>query len=895
MPDETVEDGDAPLGEVLGPLPLWAVVAVIAALVGEGLGPLAGASVGAGVTPVLVVLGLLCSAVMVTVLVTVRGSAARDGGEAARARSGAMLLGGGLVAVVVAVAALVRLLALESGSLVELAAQGGVRRLEAEVVHEPRPIASGWHVLVRVTAVDGQPTRERAAFTLDDVDTPPTLGSRWELTASARPLPEGGYGRWLSRQHASVVLDLRDRVAADTPGALAAASEHVRARIRAAATRYLDDRVGGLLVGFVTGDTRLLPDADVAAMRATSLTHLTAVSGANVAIVAGGTLVLLTALRVGARGRRRVLAITVVGFAFLTRFEPSVLRAGTMALLVLLVAARGMPRDARHALAGAVLVLVLLDPRLAGSLGLLLSATATAGVLVAAPVVARRLGRLPRRLRTVVAITIGAQIAVVPLLLGTFGEVPLASLPANVIAVPAAAIAASLSFLGSVAATVAVELGAPLFWLAGWPARIVLGAAHGLADVGGTASVDRPTTVVALTAGCVWVLAPPRTRSARWAGAAVSVTLAVALALPVIGGLPPRELTVTAIDVGQGDAFLVESPQARILIDAGGDEAAARWLRHHGRRHLDLVIVTHPHLDHVGGVPEVLRRLRVDAVWYRPVPTDLPAAAEVLAVAAARAVPVVGPEPGQQVRVGDLDLEVLHPPPGRPYRWSRSEPNDTSIVVRITWGDRRVLATGDIEEPAQQELLAERPMQLRAELLLVPHHGAGTTEPAFLTAVAPQVALISVGHGNPYGHPAPHVVAWLEQLGAAVHRTDRDGTVQVTVPSPQEVPAAGRASDGSAVVTPAEPGKVARRLPSGDGGRHRRRRGMPPLPPRRRGIHGRVPDVPQDGHTGLHPAAVLARGPGRDRHRDLPHDAGRQRPARRRHARARADRRPDLR
>ncbi len=779
-PGDEPED-DAPLGDVLGPLPLWAVLAVLAGLAGERVGEWllpAWPSILQGTALPAILVGTWS----LVVLVAVAARRARWTVSAGGCGSKLSAVGGLLVVVVVGVAATCRVLALGPGILSQLAEQGGTRRLEAVVVHEPRPIASGWHVLVRVTAVEGRATRERAALTLEAHDPPPGLGTRWDVHASARPLPDGGYGRWLSRQHASVVLDADRIEVVGSPGALAAASEHARARIRGAATRYLDDREGGLLVGFVSGDTRLLPEADAEAMRATSLTHLTAVSGANVAIVAGGMLLLLTVLRAGARLRRWTLGLTVIGFAFLTRFEPSVLRAGSMALLVLLVAARGMPRDARHALAGAVLLLILLDPRLAGSLGLLLSATATAGVLVLAPIVSQRLVRVPRRLRSVVAITLGAQIAVVPLLLGTFGEVPLASLPANVVAVPAAAVAATLSFLGSVLAVGHLELGAPLFWLAGWPARIVLAAAHGFAGIGGVAEVARPITVTALVAGCLWLLAPRGSGRARGAATIAMLAMVVATVGPYVSAVPPRQLTVTAIDVGQGDAFLVESPRARVLIDAGGDDTAARWLRRHGRRHLDLVIVTHPHLDHVGGVPEVLRRLRVDAVWYRPVPTELPEAAEVLTVADARQVPVRGPFPGDQARVGDLDVEVLHPPPGRPYRWSRSEANDTSIVVRISHDDRRMLAPGDVEQPAQRDLLATMENHLAAELLLVPHHGAATTESAFLAAVGPRVAVISAGRENPYGHPSPETVGYLQALGVEVRRTDLEGTVRVTAP-----------------------------------------------------------------------------------------------------------------
>jgi competence protein ComEC len=782
-----------PAGRVLGPLPLWAPVLVIAALVGEQLAlrspePTRVAALAA-VAGVVMVVALLwrfvwmgCRA-MVASVPSVWVTPASD-------RAGALAL---LAVTAVGIAtAGARVATSDHGILPRLAARGGAQPISATVVHEPRPTANGWHVLVRVEEVAGIRTRERAAVTVED--DPPALGQAWRADATARPLPDGGYGRWLARQHAAVVLDAPSWERVGEPGPFYRASEHVRDRVRVTATARQPVRVGGLLAGFVTGDTRLLPDADAEAMRATGLTHLTAVSGTHVAILVGGVLGACALLRVGARGRRRVLLVVLVAFAFLTRFEPSVLRAGTMGLVVLLAGARGLPRDARHGLAGAVLLLVLLDPMLAGSLGLLLSASAAAGVLLIAPVVRDRLHRVPRRLAEVLGVTIGAQVAVVPLLLTTFGEVPLASVPANVVAVPAAAVAVATSFAAALASLVAPGVAAWLFVAAGLPARGVLWSAHTFADVGWTATTARPATVLALSAGILWLLVPPRRPGLRAAVAVATVAALLVAGAPLVTGrLPASTFTVTAIDVGQGDAFLVETPGARVLVDAGEDAAAARWLRANGRRRLDLLIVTHGHLDHIGGAAEVLRTLGVEAVWYRPFPTELPEAADLVETAHDLRVPIRGPTAGDRAVVGDLHLEVLSPPAGRPYRWSRSELNDSSLVVLATWEGRRALLTGDVEAPGQADLLAlparlGRPDLLDVELLTVPHHGSATTDPAFLRAVAPRVALISAGVDNRHGHPHPDVITVLDELAVEVRRTDLEGTFQVEVPAPRALP-----------------------------------------------------------------------------------------------------------
>ena len=361
-------------------------------------------------------------------------------------------------------AIVVRLETTTMGLVPGLVDRGGVVVIEAKVAAEPRKGTLGWQTALRVSAVEGHATRERVNATLDGALP---LGTPVVLRASARPLPDGGYGRWLRQQHAVAMLDVREVHVTGSPGSFTSSSEFVRERIRSAATRHLDDDVGGLLVGFVTGDTRLLPDADVEAMQATGLSHLTAVSGSNTAVLLAGIAFVLSVARIAARVRWGLLALVVPWFAFLTRLEPSVLRAGTMALLVIATAIRGVARDPRHLLAGAVLLLLVIDPMLSWSLGLLLSAGATLGVLVLAPVLAARFARsLPRPVAALLGITLGAQLAVAPVLLMSFGRIETVSVPANMLAVPLAAVGAAIAFVASALALVSPAAAGSVFVLA---------------------------------------------------------------------------------------------------------------------------------------------------------------------------------------------------------------------------------------------------------------------------------------------------------------------------------------------------------------------------------------------------------------------------------------------
>jgi competence protein ComEC len=499
----------APVGEVLGPLAPLVLVGMVA-------GRIAAISVSRGPLRHHVLVGLLIAAALALVATLLLEQAG-----APLAASGMLLVAGILV---VGGGVVVRVATSAMGLLPDVAARGGVVVLEGRVAAEPRSGDRGWQTIVRVHGVDGTRTRERAAVVLP---TALPLGTPVRMSVTARPLPDGGYGRWLVQQHATVLLDERETIVIGGPGRFSSASEHVRDRIRRAATKHLPEDVGGLLTGFVTGDTRLLPESDVVAMQATGLSHLTAVSGSNTAVLLAGVAGLLALARVPARVRWLVLGLTVPWFAFVTRLEPSVLRAGAMALLVIAAAVRGVARDPRHLLAGAVLLLILIDPMLTWSLGLMLSAGATLGVLVVAPELVRVFERhLPRRVAQLLAITLGAQSAVTPVLLAGFGTLELVSVPANMVAVPLAAVGATIAFVASAVALVHLPTAGSLFVLGGPAASGVLAVARTLDEVGG--AVVLPDTPLArpsaflMTLGLLlgWALRralrspgrPPRTR-----------------------------------------------------------------------------------------------------------------------------------------------------------------------------------------------------------------------------------------------------------------------------------------------------------------------------------------------------------------------------------------------
>jgi competence protein ComEC len=240
---------------------------------------------------------------------------------------------------------------------------------------------------------------------------------------------------------------------------------------------------------------------------------------------------------------------------------------------------------------------------------------------------------------------------------------------------------------------------------------------------------------------------------------------------------PPSGLTVRFLDVGQGDAALITSPGGvTILVDGGPDEAqVATELVALGVRRLDVVVASHPHADHVVGLPAVLARIPVALILEPGCPSDSPDADALADAITAEDVPVRTPRAGEVLSVGDVLLEILSP--DRCWTGTESDTNNDAIVVRASIGEDSVLFATEPEEPAQQVLL-DTGIDLTADVLKVPHHGAATSIETFFQAVDPRLAIVSVGE-NTYGHPVPEVLDWLRETGAEVLRTDRAGTVTV--------------------------------------------------------------------------------------------------------------------
>lgn len=558
--------------------------------------------------------------------------------------------------------------------------------------------------------------------------------------------------------------------------------EPLRAGLRHS-VRGLPPEPRGLVPALVVGDEQQVPDDLRDDMRATGLTHLTAVSGANVAIVLGALLGLARWSGLRSYALPVVGASAVLVFVVVARPQPSVVRAAAMGLVALAALSAGGRRRGTATLGTAVLVLLLADPWLARSPGFALSVLATGGILVLAPVWRDAMPWLPKPLAEALSIPLAAQVACTPVLFVLSGDASLVSVPANLLAAPAVAPATVLGAAAAVVAPVFPWAGPLLGWPAGIAAWWIVVVAERGAQLPG-ATVGWPSgpwgAAGALGVAVLAVLLLPVVLRRRGVAFAVVALLAVVLARPPLPGWPPAGWVLALCEVGQGDAVVLNlGDRSAVVVDAGPDPVAVDGcLDRLGVTQVPAVLLSHFHADHVDGLSGVLAGRRVAEVVVSPLDDPPAQARRVRELAAEAGVAVRVAEVGERHRAGPVHWEVLWP--RRLISGDGSAPNNASLVLLAEVHGVRLLLTGDVE-PAAQRALLRSGTDLGVDVLKVPHHGSAAQEPQFLLAAGARLALVGVGEGNTYGHPAGATLDLLISTGARVLRTDVDGTVAVVV------------------------------------------------------------------------------------------------------------------
>jgi len=652
-------------------------------------------------------------------------------------------------------------------------------------------------------------------------------GDRLRLTTRVE-LPEDfdgfAYREYLARQGIGGIGEAQSAERVARPNGPGAWLPSIRNALLDGLNRVVPEPEAALGAGILLGvRSAIAPDINEAFARA-GLTHVVAISGWNIAIVAA--LVAAVARPVERRGGRWSGAVlvtaTVAGYVVLTGATPSVMRAALMAGALLVARLGGSRAHAGSALGLAALVMLIAAPSLLWDVGFQLSLLATGGLIWFGGPIERRLAGWPGLIREPVALTLAAQVTTLPVILVNFERLSLVAPVANVLVVPFVPLAMLFSAAAAVVGVLTMPLPVPLVsdaaaWLAGGAAWLVLRTMVALGTAIASvphASVDVivPAPLAAawlpIVALASWALGPGQGRTgepraeARPAGQRRLMRLARRILRPLplaaglilvlgaisLGSLPDGRLHLTVLDVGQGDALLVETPSgATILIDGGPDPELT--LRRVGAnlaffdRRIDLMVLSHPHQDHVAGLVDVLDRFSVGALLHAGIHFDNQAYDQLLADAAGERTLAVGlARAGQVVRLDEgTTIEVLYPGEADAAApLPHGDINNGSIVLLLRHGEFEALLTGDAEAPIE-DILLRRGLVPRVEVLKVGHHGsASSTTVPFLEAARPGVAVISAGVDNEYGHPAFETLQALEAVaGLTVYRTDRDGDVEI--------------------------------------------------------------------------------------------------------------------
>ncbi len=589
-----------------------------------------------------------------------------------------------------------------------------------------------------------------------------------------------------------------ERRGTDGGGGPLAVTYALRDRLIQAVNGLLPPEQASLLIAMTLGERSGIPRRITEAFRASGTYHILAISGLNVSLLAGALFFLLKAVRVPLRVSALVSMGLITFYAALAGGSASVVRATVMADVYLLGLVLDREADSLNTLALSALGLLLWQPLYLFDVGFQLTFVATGAIVVA-------VNRLPsaslpvpwRWAVTPLVLSIAAFLGTAPILVSTFHRLSLIGILANLPIVPLSGLLTGAGMLFAVLATVVPHSLGWFTVLTGWLIDLLVGLADWFARLPFASVQLFSPSIPMMICYYVGLGAAIAAMGRRWlrytayAAAVAGVVLIGVRLLPIFQNGPLR---MTVLDVGQGDAIVLELPGKRtILIDGGGlfddrfdigEQVVVPFLLSRWIGHLDAVILSHPHPDHLNGLQAVLRRIPIGQVWDSGQRTAMPTYLWLEEVLRDKRIPHKILQDGYRTsEFAPVQIAVLHPSnamlSGSP-RGHFSDVNSNSLVLSVKYGKVTLLLPGDIEEEAEAQLI-EQGADLQAQVLKVPHHGGRTSssEP-FLARVHPRVAVVSAGYRNRFRHPHQETLDRYRAAAIDLYRTDLDGAVTVT-------------------------------------------------------------------------------------------------------------------
>ena len=610
---------------------------------------------------------------------------------------------------------------------------------------------------------------------------------------------EFDYELYLARERIFTCLNIwqeKDiqKIGEDNSSFLVTFSLSARNKIKEVTTQTLPPPYNYLLVGMLLGEKRFIP-ADLKEVFAEAgIMHILAVSGLHVGIIAMALLFFLSMLRLPKKPKLLILISILIMYASITGFRPSVLRATIMFILLIGGKLINRSRNLNISLFFAAFLILLSNPLILYDAGFLLSFIVTFFIINLAPILQGLFSKVVVWITNPLAVSTAAWIGIFPLSAYFFTKVSMISIVSNIFIIPLTGIAVILGFVTFFVGLISISLASMIAGINYLILNLITLIAKSFSSLPfAFIYVAQPSVIVIilyyLMVLFIIEMFCKKTLSQKIKKKAGLIVLSlISLIIIVQVFYPVDDLKVNFINVGEGDCILIEAPgKTNILIDGGGtplsdfdvgSKIVVPYLRRKGINEIDLLILTHPHIDHLEGVLPVLEELKVDAVLDSGLNCDLSEYEEFISAIQAKGIPYHKAKAGDNIIFNNsLEIFLLNPLYDSDS-YDESDFNNASIVVKLFYKDADFLFSGDIEESAEKKLLVWQNI-LQSDILKVGHHGSSSsTTLEFLDKVNPSIAVITVGKNN-FGHPSQKIIERLEDKNIQIYRTDKDGTIVI--------------------------------------------------------------------------------------------------------------------